>query len=149
MEATLQALAALLIKSIPTIILFSFLIIYLQFTYFAPVAKILKERREKTDGVRELAQRAFESAEKKQSEFERALQIAREEINQQHDALRRQWAHEQSEALAKGRAEAEAKVLAARGAIAAEVEQAEAAMDMKVEELSTSIVELLAGRRAA
>lgn len=149
MEATLQALAALLIKSIPTILLFSFLIIYLQFTYFAPVARILRERREKTEGVRELAQKAIESAEKKSTEFERALQLAREEINHEHDALRRRWSQEQAEAVAKARADAEAKVDAARVTIAAEVEQAKSAMDLNVEELSTSIVELLARRRAA
>jgi F0F1-type ATP synthase membrane subunit b/b' len=149
MEATLQALVALLIKSIPTIILFAFLTVYLRVTYFGPVARILKERREKTEGVKELAQKAFESADKKSSEYERALQIARGEINQQHEALRRQWAHEQSEALAKARAQAEAKVEAARASIAAEVERAESEMDSKIEELSTSIVDLLTRRRAA
>jgi len=149
MEATLQALVALLIKAIPTIALFIFLSIYLQATYFRPIAKVLKERREKTDGVKELAQRAFDSAEKRTSEFERALQLARAEISQQHEQLRRSWAQEQSEALAKARVEAEAKIEAARHAISEEVERAKAEMDMNVEELSTSIVELLARRRAA
>lgn len=114
MEATLQALVALLIKSIPTILFFVFLTVYLRLTYFGPVARILKERREKTEGVKELAQKAFESADQKSSEYERALQIARGEINQQHDALRRQWAQEQSETLAEARAQAEAKVEAAQ-----------------------------------
>jgi F-type H+-transporting ATPase subunit b len=149
MEATLQALVALLIKAIPTIAIFIFLTIYLQAVYFKPVAKVLKERREKTEGVKELAQKAFESAEKKTSEFQRALQLARAEINQQHDLLRRQFAQEQSEALAKARADAEARVADARRAIADEVERAKSDMDLNVESLSTSIVELLAGRRAA
>lgn len=149
MEATLQALVALLIKAIPTIALFIFLAIYLKVVYFGPVARVLRERREKTEGVKELAQRAFESAEKKTSEFERALQLARGEINQQNEQLRRVWAQEQSEALAKARAEAEAKIESARHAIAEEVERAKAEMDMNVEDLSSSIVETLTGRRAA
>jgi F0F1-type ATP synthase membrane subunit b/b' len=149
MEATLQALVALLIKSIPTIVLFLFLTIYLRATYFAPIARILKERRDKTEGVKNLAQQAFESADKKNSEFERALQLARGEISQQHEELRRQWAQEQSEALTKARADAEAKVDAARASIAAEVGRAKSEMDLDVEKLSSSIVDLLIRRRAA
>lgn len=149
MDATLQALVALLIKSVPTIVIFVFLAIYLQVTYFGPVAKVLKERREKTEGVKELAQRAFESADKKTSEFEHALQLARGEISQEHERLRKQWAQEQAEALAQARVQAEHKIAEARLAIADEVERAKSDMDMNVESLSTSIVEALAGRRAA
>jgi F-type H+-transporting ATPase subunit b len=149
MDATLQALVALLIKSIPTIVLFLFLAVYLRATYFGPVARILKERREKTEGVKDLAQKAFDSAGKKSSEFERALQIARGEISQEHETLRRQWAQEQSEALEKARAAAEARVDAARASIAAEVDSAKSQIDMNVEQLSTSIVGQLTGRRAA
>jgi F0F1-type ATP synthase membrane subunit b/b' len=149
MEATLQALVALLIKSIPTIAIFIFLVIYLRATYFNPIAKILQERREKTEGVKGLAQKAFESAEKKKSEFERAMELARGEINLEHEKLRRQWAEEQAEALAQARSKAEIKIEAARGAIAEEVERAKAEMDLNVEALSNSIIESLAGRRAA
>ena len=149
MEATLQALVALLIKAIPTIALFSFLIIYLQATYFGPLAKVLKERRDKTEGVKELAQQAFESVDKKTSEFERALQLARAEIGQQNEKLRHQWLDEQEAAVAHTRALAGEKVAAARVAIADEVERAKSEMDMNVESLSTSIVESLTGRRAA
>jgi F-type H+-transporting ATPase subunit b len=149
MDATLQALVALLIKAIPTIAIFLFLIVYLQATYFKPIARILKERRDKTEGVRQLAQQAFESADKRMSELDRALQLARAEINQQHDQLRRQWAAEEAEAVAAARQRAEEKLAAARVAIAKEVDRAKSEMDMNVEALSTSIVQALAGRRAA
>jgi F-type H+-transporting ATPase subunit b len=149
MDATLQALVALLIKAIPTIAIFLFLVIYLQFTYFKPVAKILKERHDKTEGVKELARRAFESADKRTSELERALQLARAEISQQHEQLRRQWAAEEADAIAFARHKADEKLAAARVAIAKEVESAKSEMDMNVEALSTSIVQSLAGRRAA
>jgi len=149
MEATLQALVALFIKAIPTIAIFIFLTIYLQATYFGPIAKILKERRDKTEGVRELARKAFESADKKTSELERALQIARAEINQQHEVLRRQWASEEADAIAAARHQAGERLAAAHLAIAKEVDGAKSEMDMNVEALSTGIVRALAGRRAA
>lgn len=149
MDATLQALVALLIKSIPTILIFIFLVVYLRAFYFGPIAKILKERREKTEGTKELAQKAFDSADKKSAEFERALQIARVEISEQNEKLRRQWEKEQTAALAEARAKAESKISDARVAIAEEVERAKSDMDMNVESLSTSILDALAGRRAA
>lgn len=149
MEATLQALVALFIKAIPTIAIFLFLIIYLQATYFKPIARILKERRDKTEGVKELAREAFESADKRTSELERALQLARAELNQQNEQLRRQWSEEESAVVAAARLKAEEKLAAARLSIAKEVDRAKAEMDMNVEALSTSIVQSLAGRRAA
>ena len=149
MEATLQALVALLIKSIPTILIFSFLTVYLQILYFGPIAKILKIRREKTEGVSGLAQQAFESADQKTSEFERALQLARADINQEHEKQRRQWAADQVERLTAARNQADEQIKSARQAISADVERAKADMDMNVEALSTSIVKSLTGRRAA
>ena len=91
MKTTLEALGDLLIKGIPTILFFIILTAYLKRVFFKPLARILDERKKATEGVRELAQRAFEAAEKKSSEFERALQMARAEIHEEHESLRRTW----------------------------------------------------------
>ena len=107
MESTLHDLTNLLIQAIPTVVFFLFLTFYLKQVYFRPLAKILDERHRATEGVRELSQRAFEAADQKSSEFERALQLARAEINQENEALRQKWAQEQMETVAKARAEAE------------------------------------------
>jgi F-type H+-transporting ATPase subunit b len=149
MQDTLQALVGLLIQSVPTILLFIFLVIYLNATYFRPVARILDERREKTEGVKELARKAFESADQKANEFERALQLARAQISQEFDAMRRVWAQEQAAAQATARTEAEKKIAAGREAIAQEVERAKSDLDTQVEALSTAVVEHLVRRRAA
>jgi len=65
MDATLQALAALAVKAIPTVIFFIFLTHFLKRVYFIPVGKILEERRQQTEGMRDLAQRAHAAADKK------------------------------------------------------------------------------------
>ncbi len=149
MEATLKALADLLLEAVPTIVFFLFLTWYLNRVFFRPVAAILDERRMATEGVRELAQRAFEEAGKKQSEFEHALQLARGEIYLEHDKLRRQWSDEQAEAIAQGREQADQQIAEARKQIAAEAERAQAELDSKVESLSEDIVNSLLSRRAA
>jgi F-type H+-transporting ATPase subunit b len=149
MDATLHALADLLIKALPTALFCVFLAVYLQQVFFKPMARILEERRKQTEGVRELAQRAFEAAEKKTSEFERALQLARAEIHQEHEKQRRQWIEEQSQRIAQARAKADRQIEDARRHIDEEVRKAELDLAATIETLSRQIVNSLLKRRAA
>jgi F-type H+-transporting ATPase subunit b len=149
MDATLHALGELLIKAIPTALFFIFLAFYLERVFFKPLARILEERRKQTEGVRELAQRAFELAEKKTSEFEQALQLARADLHREHDKLRQQWIQEQTERIAQARAEADTQIEEAKREIAEEVRLAEADLAASVETLSRQIESSLLRRRAA
>ncbi len=149
MDETLKDLADLLVESVPTIIFFLFLVWYLRRVYFRPIAKILEERRQSTAGVRDLAQRALEAADQKQSEFERALQLARAQIHEDNEKLRRQWAHEQTETIAKARADLDAQIENAKQDLAHESDVVKSQLDSEVERLSDSIVNSLLGRRAA
>lgn len=149
MDATLQALGDLLVKAIPTVLFFIGLTFYLKKVYFQPMARIFEERRKETEGVRELARRAFEAAEKRTSEFEHALQMARAELHQEHEALRRRWAEEQEQQIAQVRAEAARQIEEAKKQVAQEVERAQAELNAKVPVLSDQIVSSLLRRRAA
>ncbi len=149
MDATLQALAALLFQSIPTIVFFLFLAIYLKYIFFKPMAEMLEKRRKETEGVRDIARRAFEEADKKTSEFERAIQLARAEIARENEVLRRRWAEEQAQIVANARAEAVTQIERAKIRTADEIEQAKSEMDTSIDRLSTKIVEALVRRSAA
>jgi F-type H+-transporting ATPase subunit b len=149
MEATLQQLATLLLKAVPTIIFFALLTVYLKHVFFKPLAKILDERKKATEGVRELAQQAFAAADQKASEFQRALQLARAEMEQEHEALRRRWTDEQVETIQKARAEADQRILEAKQQIGDEVQRAQAELNATVEALSDRIVSSVMRRRAA
>lgn len=149
MDATLHALVGLLVKSIPTIIFFIVLTFYLNYVFFKPIANILEQRKKATEGVRELANRAFEAAGKKTSEFEHALQIARTELHQENEALRQKWAQEQAQAIAGARTEAGRQIEDAKHQIAQEAERAQAELDTRVDQLSEQIVNSLLRRRAA
>lgn len=149
MEATLKALADLLLEAVPTIVFFLFLTWYLARVFFKPLAVILEERRKATEGVRALAQQAEEAADKRQTEFERALQLARGEIYQEQEKLRRQWAAEQAEAVAQARAEVDKQIEDSKRQIAGEVQQAQSELDSRIEALSEAIVNALVERKAA
>lgn len=149
MESTLHALGQLLVQAVPTIIFFILLTFYLKVVFFRPVARILEERRKATEGARLLAQQAFDAADQKGAEFERAIHAARAQIHQEHEALRKKWSDEQNAAIARARAQAEAQVEAAKHAIEEEVRRAESTLDQQVESLSEQIVNSLTRRRAA
>ena len=149
MEATLQSLADLLLKAVPTIIFFVLLTVYLKHVFFKPLARILDERKQATEGVRQLAQQAFAAADQKASEFQRALQLARAELEQEHEALRRKWTDEQMEAIRVARAEADQRIPEAKQQIAEEVQRAQAELDATVDSLSDQIVSSVLRRRAA
>ena len=149
MEATLKALADLLLEAVPTIFFFIFLAWFLKKVYFQPMAKVFEERRRATEGVRDLARRAAEEADKKQSEFERALDLARHELYEEHERRRREWTEEQAAAIAKVRAEVDAQIERAKQRIAAETEAAQRDLDQHVETLGDAIVHSLVERRAA
>ena len=149
MEATLHALGNLLVESVPTIVFFIFLYFFLRQIFFRPLAAVLDERRRSTAGVKELAERAFADADKKQSEFERALELAREQIRAENDAQRKQWAEEEAAILADARAKADERREQARAEVAAEVERAHEDMGNKIDAVSNSIVDTLLRRRAA
>jgi F-type H+-transporting ATPase subunit b len=149
MDATLQALAALLFQSIPTIVFFIFLAVYLKYMFFKPMEKLLEQRRKETEGVRDIAKRAFEEADKKTSEFERAIQLARIEIAKENEVLRRRWLEEQAQIVADAREDAAKHLERAKIRTAHEIEQAKSDMDTSIDSLSTQIVETLVRRSAA
>lgn len=149
MQETLHQLAHLLLESVPTIVIFVGLTFYLQRVFFRPMRRLLEERKRATEGVRELARKAFEAADNKSSEFEQALQIARAELLREREMLRRRWAAEQVEHIAKARAEADAKIAEAKRQTEEEMRKAEAELKARVQDLGEDIVRTLLTRRAA
>jgi len=149
MDSTLKALADLLLEAVPTIVFFLFLAWYLKRVFFIPLARILEERRKATQGVKELAQKAFEAADKKQSEFERALELARAGIYKEQEKLRRQWSEEQTHESEQARADVSKQIEGAKGQIAAEAQHAQEELYDRIDTLSENIVNALLTRRAA
>jgi F-type H+-transporting ATPase subunit b len=149
MDATFHALANLFIEAIPTVIFFIVMTLFLKRTYFVPMARILEERRKATEGVRELAQKAFEAAEGKHAQFERALQEARNQMYAEHEALRCQWEDEQTAALAQARAEAEARLERDKRDLAGEVQRTESELQGQVDQLAEEIAASVLRGRAA
>jgi F-type H+-transporting ATPase subunit b len=149
MDATIKALQNLVVESIPTIVFFIFLYFFLRQVFFRPMARILEERHKATEGVRALSEQAFAQADQKTGEFERALELARQEISAENEKIRQQWAAEAAEATATARKQSESQLAQAKQEIQTEVAQADEHMENQIESIIQTVIRTALGRRAA
>src|SRR5687767_7874846 len=122
MEATLNALAQILLQAIPTFFLVLLLHQYLKAVFFKPLARVLAERSEATEGARKKAAESLERAAAKAAAYEESLRVARNEIYREHEEVRRKWLSEQSAQVLEARTKADTAVKEAKAKLAGEAE---------------------------
>ena len=121
MQQIIQQVGELLLGSIPTLILFILLVFSYQFLVQGPLSKTLKERRARTVGAIEDAQRAIAAAESKTEEYASKLRQARAEVFRIREERLHEWAQERDKQLASARDAAAVRVSEAKAAIQTEV----------------------------
>src|SRR5512140_2959583 len=107
MEATLHALAGLLLKATFTIIVLVLVHIYLRVMFFTPLDKVLKKRYEMTEGSRAAAQASMERASQRTAEYEAKLREARAEVLREQEEARQKWLADQAAQIQQARAKAD------------------------------------------
>jgi F-type H+-transporting ATPase subunit b len=149
MEQTLQALGGILLKSIPTIVFLIILHFYLKAMLFGPLDRILKQRRELTEGARKVAQDSLAAAARKADEYDVKLREARGVVYKEQEEMRKRWLEEQGNEVAQARTRMEASVKTAREALAADAAAAQASLKAASSTLADQIAETVLGRRSA
>jgi F-type H+-transporting ATPase subunit b len=117
MDEILQQLVPLLIGSVPTMILFLFLVLAYKYILHTPLLKVLAERRQRTLGAVEKANEAIAAADAKAQEYEARLRAAKAEIYRAREHRVKAWAAERETALNTARQAARERVLAATSAL--------------------------------
>jgi len=120
MQALLQQIGDLLLGSLPTLILFIFLVLAYQFLVQGPLSKTLEERRARTSGAQEEARNAIAAAEAKATDYATRLRQARAEVFKLRESRLKEWGRERDERLAQARRAAGDNVAAARTELEAE-----------------------------
>lgn len=117
MDETLRQLGGLLLGSIPTVIML--LLLYAAYTLIVhkPLAKVLAERRAKTEGAIEKARADVAAAEARTAEYEQRLREARMAVFKSQETRRQAVLQARAAAVAEARARAQKQVEAARAAI--------------------------------
>ena len=144
----MQALAGILLKSIPTICLLIFLYFYLKSMLFGPLNKVLKQRDALTAGTRQGAEQSLRDAERKIQEYEAKMREARAEVYREQEELRRGWLADQAAQITAARDAMLAATAKAREQMTAETAAARQSLIETSEALADQIATTLLSGRA-
>jgi F-type H+-transporting ATPase subunit b len=121
-------------------VLFIVLVLAYQFLVQGPLTATLKERRARTEGAQEDAQKAIALAEARVAEYADKLRTARGEVFRAREARVKQWNAERDAALDAARKAAGLKVNQAKAELETEAAQARLAIQASAGDLARQVV---------
>jgi F-type H+-transporting ATPase subunit b len=140
MQEIVQQVEALLLGAVPTVLLFIVLVLAYQFLVQGPLTATLKQRRARTEGALEDAQKAIAQAETRAAEYEAKLRQARAEVYKVREQRVKQWNTEREAALDTARKASGAKVNQARVELEAEAVAARKTIQASAADLANQVV---------
>lgn len=129
-----------MLGAVPTVLLFIVLVLSYQFLIQGPLTATLKQRRARTDGAIEDAQKAIAQAEARAAEYAAKLRQARAEVYKVREQRIKQWNAERDAALDAARKVAGVKVNEARAELEAEAAAARKSIQASAGELANQVV---------
>ncbi|HLH09151.1 MAG TPA: ATP synthase F0 subunit B [Terriglobales bacterium] len=149
MEETLRQLSDLLLRSIPTIVLFMVVYAGYYFIVHRPLVRMLTERHDRTEGAIEKARADVAAAEAKAGEYEQRLREAQLAVFKSQESRRQAALQARTEAVHQARNEALARVGEAKAAIERDIDVAKAGLQADAELLAREIIERILAPVAA
>jgi F-type H+-transporting ATPase subunit b len=140
MQEIFQQVGNFMVGAVPTMLLFIVLVLAYQFLVQGPLTATLKQRRARTVGAIEDAQKAIEKAEAKAAEYAAKLRLARADVYKVREQRVKQWTAERDAALDTARKAAAQKVSQARVELDAEAAQARKSIEAAAGELASQVV---------
>jgi F-type H+-transporting ATPase subunit b len=140
MQDIFQQLEGFFVGAVPTMVLFIVLVLAYQFLVQGPLSEALKQRRARTVGALEDAQKAIEKAEAQAAEYAARLRQARAEVYKVREQRVKQWTAERDAALDVARKAAGQKAAQAKAELEAEAEQARKSIESSAGELASQVV---------
>ncbi len=140
MDQTLRQLGELLLGSVPTIFLMVFLYILYTFLVHRPLAAVLAERRNRTQGAMEKARADIAAAEARTADYEQRLREARQKIFKAQEGRRQQATLARTQAVNQARTFAQEQVKQAEAALEADKQQAMSKLESDAARLASEIV---------
>jgi len=140
MQEIIQQVGMLLLGAIPTALLFIVLVLAYQFLVQGPLTATLKERRARTEGAVEEANRAIAQAEAKAAEYAARLREARAQVLRSREQRIKQWNAERDAALDTARKAAAIKVRQAKAELEAEAAHARQVIQTSAPDLAGQVV---------
>lgn len=140
MQEILQQLGTLFLGSIPTLILFIVLVLAYQLLVQGPLSKTLAERRARTSGAIEEANKAIAAAEAKAEEYAEKLRHARAQVFRVREQRLQEWATQREVQMDAARKRAQQRVLEVKLSLDAEADAARTALISSADQLAEQVV---------
>ncbi len=142
MDDTLRQLGELLLGAVPTVIMLAALYVLYTFLVYRPLATVLAERRQRTQGAMEKARADVAAAEARTAEYEQRLREARQKIFKNQEARRQHASQLRAQAVNQARTRAQEQGKQARTGMEEDKQQAMSNLQSDAARLATEIVRI-------
>jgi F0F1-type ATP synthase membrane subunit b/b' len=143
----LNQLGDLFLAAVPTVIIVFLFYLFMRWSFFGPMERVLSERHKRAEGARAEAEASRVVAQEKQRLYNETLKKARGEVFSEQEIQRRRTLEERQATINSARASAQNVLQEAKKAIAAEVKAAREELERSKDTLANDIAEaILAGR---
>jgi F-type H+-transporting ATPase subunit b len=139
-------LGELFLAAVPTVIIVFLFYLFMRWSFFKPMERVLAERHRRAEGARADAETSRAAAQEKQRVYSETLKKARAEVFTEQEALRRKALDERQATINSARTAAQNALLEAKKGISAEVQAARVELEQQSGALAGDIAEaILAG----
>ena len=140
-------LGELFLAAVPTVIIVFLFYLFLRWSFFKPMERVLSERHNRAEGARVEAEASRVATHEKQRFYNETVKRARTEIFAEQESQRRRTLDERQATINTARATAQAALQEAKKGIAADVKAARTELERSKDTLANEIAEaILAGR---
>jgi F0F1-type ATP synthase membrane subunit b/b' len=139
-------LGELFLAAVPTVIIVFLFYLFMRWSFFKPMERVLSERHKRADGARVEAEASRATAHEKQRFYSDTVKKARTEVFAEQETQRRRTLEERQATISAARATAQTALQEAKKGIAADVKAARVELERSKDALANDIAEaILAG----
>jgi F0F1-type ATP synthase membrane subunit b/b' len=135
----LKQLGDLFLAAVPTAIIVFLFYLFLRWSFFGPIERVVAERGRRIEGARREAEELRKTAHEKNRAYQEALRNARAELFREQEAARRVALDERGKAIQQARQLANEEVQSAKKRIRVEIEAARAELEITSTHLAEEI----------
>jgi F0F1-type ATP synthase membrane subunit b/b' len=135
----LKQLGDLFLAATPTAILVFLFYLFLRWSFFGPIERVVRERGSRIEGARRQAEELRKSAQESGRTYQEALRKARAELFREQEAARRVVLAERAASIQQARQRANEEIQEAKGRIRAEIQAARTELDRSSSQLAEEI----------
>jgi F-type H+-transporting ATPase subunit b len=143
----LNQLGDLFLAAVPTVIIVFLFYLFMRWSFFGPMQRVLSERHQRAEGARHEADASRAAVQEKLRAYNEAMRKARIEVFSEQEAVRRRVLEERQASVNAARLAAQHELQSAKKGLAAEVEAVRAQLEQSSAVLANEIAEaIVAGR---